>query len=102
MPVPPDWVADVTFPDVGIDAVPGWQERDVLGWFAERGPQFFEPLEIWHIPEFRDAFVRAARRAPRPDQSHYPSLYARAQAAAGQMARRVVGAARRRLAAAGR
>ncbi len=98
VPVPPGWVADVTFPDVGVDAIAGWQERDILRWFAERGPQFFEPLEIWHIPVLRDAFVRAIGRAPRPDQSHYPSLYARAHAAANHVARRVVGAARRRFA----
>ena len=101
-PVPPGWVTDVTFPDVSIDAVASWQERDILGWFVERGPEFFEPLEIWHIPVFRDAFVAAIGRLPRCDQSHYPSLYARAHAAAGQIARRVVGAARRRLVAANR
>jgi Glycosyl transferase family 2 len=101
-PIPRDWVADVTFPDAGIDATASWQERDILGWFNERGPEFFEPLEIWHIPVFHEAFVRAVGRAPRFDRSHYPSFYARAHAAASQIARRVVGAARRRFVTASR
>jgi Glycosyl transferase family 2 len=94
-PVPPDWVTDVTFPAATLDAAACWQEREILAWFAERGPQFFEPLEIWHIAVLRAAFVRAVGRVPRPDQSHYPSVYERAHAAANRMARRVVGAARR-------
>lgn len=98
-PVPASWVADVTFPDWSIDAEVTWQQREVLGWFAERGPAFFEPLEIWHIDVLRHAFVRAVGRAPRSDRSHRPSLSARAGASASQMARRVVGAARRRIAA---
>lgn len=98
-PVPHDWVADVTFPDLSIDREVTWQEREVLDWFADKGPAFFEPLEIWHVPVLRDAFVRSVGRGPRPDRSHHPSLSARAAAAGGKMARRVVGAARRRLSA---
>jgi hypothetical protein len=97
-PVLKEWVADVTFPDASVDAEPSWQQREVLAWFAERGPAFFEPLEIWHIPILRDAFVRVMGRQPRSDRSHYPSLSARAGAAATRMVRRVAGAARRRIA----
>ncbi len=91
--VPPAWVEDVTFPDLAIDREPSWQERDVLGWFNERTPEFFEPLEIWHIATLRELFRRHAGREPRPDRSYVPTWPARAQ----QFGRRVYHAARRRL-----
>jgi hypothetical protein len=92
--VPAAWVEGITFPDIAaVDREPSWQERDILQWFAERGPEFFEPLEIWHLPRLRDAFRRHAGRRPRPDRSYVPSWPARAR----RFGRRAVGAARRRL-----
>jgi hypothetical protein len=94
-PVPRSWVADLTFPDVdAADRESTWQEREVLAWFDERGPEFFEPLEIWHIAVLRAAFERRAGRRPRPDLSYQPTLTARARAFAG----RAVRAGRRRIA----
>ena len=92
--VPPDWVAGLTFPDLSIDAEVSWQERDILDWFDERGVEFFEPLEIWHIPRLRDEFRRRMGREPRSDRSHYPGLVERSRA----LADRVVNRARRRIA----
>ena len=56
-------------------------------------PEFFEPLEIWHIRLLRDEFRRRVGRSPRPDRSYLPSWPERAR----RFGRRVVGAARRRL-----
>jgi hypothetical protein len=92
--VPPAWVEGVTFPDLAIDREPCWQERDVLAWLEQRGPGFFEPLEIWHLPTLRQAFRRRMGRSPRCDRSYLPPLTARV----GQFARRVVSAGRRRIA----
>jgi hypothetical protein len=91
--VPADWVQDITLPDLAVDRIPSWQERDVLGWFDTHTPEFFEPLEIWHIGVLRDEFRRRVRRSPRPDRSYRPSWPARAQL----FGRRLVNAARRRL-----
>lgn len=91
--LPPAWVQDVTFPDLAVDREQSWQERDVLGWFNERTPEFFEPLEIWHVATLRELFRRHAGREPRPDRSYVPSWPARAQ----RFGRRVYHAARRRL-----
>jgi hypothetical protein len=91
--LPAAWVDGLTFPDLAIDREPSWNERDILGWFDERTPQFFEPLEIWHIAVLRDAFERRVGRRPRPDRSYRPSWPTRAR----HFGRRVAAAARRRL-----
>ena len=76
-----------------VDREPSWQERDVLGWFDEHTPEFFEPLEIWHVAVLRDEFRLHAGRRPRPDRSYVPPWSVRAQ----RFGRRVLNAARRRL-----
>ena len=91
--VPAPWVQDVTFPDLAVDRLPSWQERDILGWFDQYTPEFFEPLEIWHIAVLRDEFRRRVGRSPTSDRSYVPTWPTRAQL----FGRRIVGAARRRL-----
>lgn len=94
--IPASWTHGLTFPDFdAVDAVVTWQEREVLQWFDERGPQFFEPLEIWHLPVLRRAFQRVVGREPQSDRSHHPAWSERA----GQAAWRMAHAARRRIAA---
>ncbi|HEY7292944.1 MAG TPA: glycosyltransferase family A protein [Vicinamibacterales bacterium] len=95
-PVLPEWVDGITFPSLDVDREPCWQEEDVRRWFDERGPAFFEPLEIWHVRILREKFLRATGRAPRPDRSYRPHWTERA----GTAARRIAGGARRRVRAA--
>ena len=90
--VPAAWVEDVTFPDLAVDRIPSWHQRDILGWFDERTAEFFEPLEIWHIPVLDEEFRRRAGRAPRPDRSYIPPWPVRVR----QFGRHVMSAARRR------
>ncbi len=92
--VPGAWTEGLTFPDFSIDRDVSWSERDVLRWFEERTPEFFEPLEIWHLPALEAAFRRHAGRRPRPDRSYRPSWPTRAM----RLGRRAVAAARQRLA----
>ncbi|HTM04896.1 MAG TPA: glycosyltransferase [Vicinamibacterales bacterium] len=77
-PVRPEWIEDVTFPDLAIDRERSWQEGEIRDWFDERGVAFFEPLEIWHVPRLRQEFVRRTRREPTPDRSYRPGLPERA------------------------
>ena len=93
-PIPPAWVQDVTFPDMSIDETQSWQEREVLALFDEHGAEFFERLEIWHIPRLREEFERRVGRRPKADRSYLPTWPERAQ----RFGRRVAAAARRRLA----
>ncbi len=86
-PVPPEWVADVTFPDLTVDASPSWQEHDIRRWFGERGAAHFEPLEIWHIRSLAELFRREVGRRPRSDRSYRPSLMTQARRIAGRAVR---------------
>ena len=92
-PVPPDWIADLTFPDASADQLPSWHQRDLFAWFDHHGIERFEPLEIWHIPALRAEFRRRVGRSPKPDRSYQPTWPARTQ----RFGRRLVSAARRRL-----
>jgi hypothetical protein len=92
--VPVSWTEGLTFPDFSIDREPSWSERDILAWFDTHTPEFFEPLEIWHLSSLERAFRRHAGRRPRPDRSYRPPWRIRAL----QFGRRAVAAARRRLA----
>jgi hypothetical protein len=91
-PVPAAWLDDVTLPGTAVDAEPTWQEADIRRWFDERGIEFFEPVEIWAVPELRDEFRRRTGRNPRPDRSYLPSRLVRART----LGRRMLGAAKRR------
>jgi Glycosyl transferase family 2 len=92
-PVPQSWLADVTLPNGNADREPAWQEAEIRGWFDERGIEFFEPLEIWHLPPLRREFRRRTGRSPRPDRSYKPPRLVRAQ----KLGRRVFHAVKRRI-----
>lgn len=62
--VPEAWLEGIPVDD--LQPVPSiWQWTEILRLFDEKGVEFFEPLEIWHIPQLRDEFVRRAGRQPR-------------------------------------
>jgi hypothetical protein len=64
--VPPGWLEGIAVP-AGIQDLPGaWHLGAILEWFDEYGIEFFEPLQIWHVPELRDAFLETVGRRPRP------------------------------------
>ncbi len=88
-PVPGEWIRDVTFPQTAGAKGLSWQAREILGWFDERGVEFFEPLDIWHIRRLRDEFRRRAGRRPRPDLSYRGSWPRRARQYAGGLWRRM-------------
>jgi glycosyl transferase family 2 len=92
-PVPDAWLADLTLPPASADREPSWHEQEMLAWFDERGVEFFEPLEIWHVPSLRREFQRRTGRNPRPDRSYQPPRLVRAQ----RFSRRVFNAVRRRV-----
>ncbi len=77
--IPPGWLEGVTLPDAGVDAEPPWQYEEITAWFDARGVEFFEPLEIWHVPRLREEFRRRTGRTPRSDRSHHPPLTRRAR-----------------------
>jgi hypothetical protein len=91
--VPQAWLEDVTLPNADVDRQPAWHEAEIRGWFDERGIEFFEALEIWHLPSLRREFRRRTGRNPQPDRSYLPPRLVRAQ----KLGRRVFNAVKRRM-----
>ena len=91
-PVPEEWTEGLRFPEL-VDGGVTWQEKEILDALEEHGAEFFEPLEIWHIPKLGQFFRDQVGRRPRPDRSYRPPFSQRAR----HFARRVVAGTRRRL-----
>jgi len=86
-------VMDVPLPDASIDSQPSWQEAEIFTWFDRHGIEFFEGLEIWHVPALRAEFRRRVGRSPRPDRSYMPAWPVRAR----RFGKRVFHAVKRRI-----
>jgi glycosyltransferase involved in cell wall biosynthesis len=66
LPVPEEWSQGIIVPADIARSVPGWQLDQILAWFDDRGIEFFEGLQIWHVPELHAEFVRRLGREPVP------------------------------------
>lgn len=62
--VPDSWVEGIPLTEMK-PCPPSWQWKEMLRLFDEKGIEFFEPLEIWHIPMLREEFQRRTGRLPR-------------------------------------
>jgi glycosyltransferase involved in cell wall biosynthesis len=63
--VPPEWLEGIDVPDGIADLPPAWHLDQIQSWFDRYGVEFFEPLQIWHIPVLRELFVQRTGRRPR-------------------------------------
>ncbi len=93
-PVPPAWLDGLTLPSERVDDEPGWHDAEMLRLFDERGIEFFEPLQIWHLRRLRDEFRRRTGRDPRSDRSHIAPMSKRVS----RFGRRILAAVRRQVA----
>lgn len=66
-PLPAEWLDGVVIPEGLSDLPATWHLDEVLRYFDEHGVAFFEPLQIWHVPELRERFVAEVGREPKPD-----------------------------------
>jgi hypothetical protein len=64
VPVPSAWLEGIPGLDDLKNQGPGWYEQGILDYFGKHGAEFFEPLEIWHVPPLREAFRELAGRDP--------------------------------------
>jgi glycosyltransferase involved in cell wall biosynthesis len=63
--VPPSWQKNIIIPSDQPNQGAGWQLAEILKWFDQYGANFFEPLQIWHIDELKQEFVRRLGRSPK-------------------------------------
>jgi hypothetical protein len=64
--IPKEWLNGIYIPE-NINNLPaGWRLEEILKWFDEYGIEFFEPLQIWHVEELYDEFLKRIKRKPEP------------------------------------
>jgi hypothetical protein len=64
--VPGEWLQGIEIPSGLATLPPTWHRDEMLGWFDEHGIEFFEPLQIWQLPELASLFRERVGREPRP------------------------------------
>jgi hypothetical protein len=65
--VPQEWLMGVDVPAGMPELRAAWHMAEILGWFDEYGVTFFEPVQIWHVPELRERFISEVGRDPKPN-----------------------------------
>ena len=71
-PINNEWIQGLVFPvDIG-EFESDWHSKEILDWFEEFGPKFFEKLDIWDIKILRDYFEEKTGRSP--GKPSYPSI----------------------------
>jgi glycosyltransferase involved in cell wall biosynthesis len=66
LPTPREWLKGISLPKTEENPENDWHLQEIFGWFEKYGIEFFEPLEIWHIPELKNEFIKKVSRNPRP------------------------------------
>ena len=71
--MPEEWIDNIPLPDIpNFD--PEWNEKyfmkkdlltDIYKHFDEYGAEYFEQLDIWHVPQLRNYFIKETGRTPR-------------------------------------
>lgn len=63
---PDEWIRGLPFDDIHCDNNNGdWYLKEIITFFDEYGIEFFEPLQIWHIKELYDEFIKRIKREPK-------------------------------------
>jgi hypothetical protein len=62
--VKPEWIDDIDSLKTAENLKPTWHLQEIKKLFDEHGILFFEPLQIWHIKELEDEFIKQTGRKP--------------------------------------
>ena len=71
--MPESWYNEIPLPDV-VNFDDEWNERSfvradllpgIFKYFEDYGVEYFEKLNIWHIPQLRNYFIKQTARIPR-------------------------------------
>lgn len=65
--IPNEFLNHITIEDMSIfDSEDNMRMNEILSLFKKYNVQYFESLDIWHIPELSKIFTETANRKPRP------------------------------------
>ncbi len=62
--VKPEWIEGIDSIKTAEDLKPTWHLQEIKKLFDEHGILYFEPLQIWHIKELEDEFIKQIGRKP--------------------------------------
>ena len=62
--VPEEWLLGIEVPKFDAE-IQDWRRDRITSFFKDKGPEFFEPLNIWHIESLREEFKQMTGRYPR-------------------------------------
>jgi len=65
LPIQKEWTEGIEFPENIENISSDWHIKQILGWFDEYGIEKFEPLQIWHIPELHEEFIKRVSKEPK-------------------------------------
>lgn len=71
-PIPEAWLEGITGMDKIEDTANTSYDKQIMRYFDEKGIEFFEPMQIWHIKKYADMFISKIGRKPRPQV--YPAI----------------------------
>jgi hypothetical protein len=63
-PMPSEWYHGITGLESLSAAPAGWYEEAIMDFFSRKPIEWFEPLQIWHIPPLFEKFVEQTGRTP--------------------------------------
>lgn len=63
--VPKEWLEGINIPENISHDKSSWHLEAILNFFDKYGIEFFEPLQIWHIQELYDEFLKRVKRKPK-------------------------------------
>ena len=58
VPIPEEWLKGVKIPPASENGSLNWHLAEIVSWLNQYGIDFFEPLQIWHISELREEFIK--------------------------------------------
>ena len=62
--VPNEWTEGIGSLEIVENLKPTWHTKEIYKLFDQYGVAFFEPLQIWHIKELEQEFIKRAGRKP--------------------------------------
>lgn len=63
--IPKKWIDGLYIPENLGEIDDMFYKESIMEMFEEKGIEYFEPLEIWHVPEFKKLFFEKTHREPK-------------------------------------
>lgn len=73
--IPKEWLLGINIDDDINNLDDIYYKKSIINFFNEKGVEFFENLDIWHIPELKQLFIKELQRDPKIKKYPYFLIY---------------------------